>query len=397
MNFKRKLWWAQHKNDVYKYSTFILLFLIVTISIIYFTCSKFSSSNEMTMYETTVEPFIKNDYFIASYIEGEWSNEIPGKNDGYVVDKVICDNGATGTWDNDKWALLIENATKKIKCSIYFKLIKVFNFDYTGTEQVFTVPKTGTYKLETWGAQGGKSIMNGVYQDIGGYGGYSIGFISLNKDEMLYIYTGGLGSDGKINVDDSLGGFNGGGNGHWDKDDDEASGGGGGATHISRVAELLFNLENNKSDILIVSGGGGGAAWNFTSGNGGGFNGTIGYKSEALYSVNGTQISGYKFGQGGPGSDSAGTPGGGGGGGYFGGYGGYIADVNDHINDAIPGAGGSGYIGNSLLTDKAMYCYNCTESSEESTKTISTTCAEETPTENCAKKGNGYARITFIE
>ena len=121
MNFKRKLWWAQHKNDVYKYSTFILLFLIVTISIIYFTYSKFSSSNEMTMYETTVEPFIKNDYFIASYIDGEWSNEIPGKNDGYAVDKIVCDNGAVGTWDNDKWAITIENATKKIKCSVYFE------------------------------------------------------------------------------------------------------------------------------------------------------------------------------------------------------------------------------------------------------------------------------------
>ena len=124
MNFKRKLWWAQHKNDVYKYSTFILLFLIVTISIIYFTYSKFSSSNEMTMYETTVEPFIKNDYFIASYIDGEWSNEIPGKNDGYIVDKIVCDNGAIGTWDNDKWAITIENATKKIKCSVFFETKK---------------------------------------------------------------------------------------------------------------------------------------------------------------------------------------------------------------------------------------------------------------------------------
>ena len=120
MNFKRKLWWAQHKNDVYKYSTFILLFLIVTISIIYFTYSKFSSSNEMTMYETTVEPFIKNDYFIASYIDGEWSNEIPGKNDGYVVDKVVCDNGAVGTWNYSKWSIEIENASKKIKCGVYF-------------------------------------------------------------------------------------------------------------------------------------------------------------------------------------------------------------------------------------------------------------------------------------
>ena len=123
MNFKRKLWWAQHRIDVYKYSMIVLLTLIVPISIIYFTYSKFSSSNEMTMYETTVEPFIKNDYFIASYIDGEWSNEIPGKNDGYAVDKIVCDNGAVGTWDNDKWAITIENATKKIKCGVYFKQI----------------------------------------------------------------------------------------------------------------------------------------------------------------------------------------------------------------------------------------------------------------------------------
>ena len=120
MNFKRKLWWAQHRTDVYKYSTFILLFLVVTISIIYFTYSKFSSSNEMTIYETTVEPFIKNDYFIASYIEGEWSNEIPGKNDGYIVDKIVCDNSATGTWDYNDWEIRISNATKKTKCSLFF-------------------------------------------------------------------------------------------------------------------------------------------------------------------------------------------------------------------------------------------------------------------------------------
>ena len=120
MNFKRKLWWAQHRTDVYKYSTFILLFLIVTISIIYFTYSKFSSTNEATMYETTVKPFIKNDYFIASYIDGKWSNEIPGKNDGYIVDKIVCDNGATGTWDYNDWRIYIDNATKKTKCSLFF-------------------------------------------------------------------------------------------------------------------------------------------------------------------------------------------------------------------------------------------------------------------------------------
>ena len=139
MNFKRKLWWAQHRTDVYKYSTFILLFLIVAISIIYFTYSKFSSSNEMTVYETTVEPFIKNDYFIASYIDGEWSNEIPGKNDGYIVDKIVCDNGATGTWDNDEWGINIRNATKKIKCSVFF-IVKPVSV----TEKITTLATTDT-------------------------------------------------------------------------------------------------------------------------------------------------------------------------------------------------------------------------------------------------------------
>ena len=138
MNLKRKLWWAQHRTDVYKYGTILSLVLIVTISIIYFTYSKFSSTNEMTMYETTVEPFIKNDDFIASYIDGEWSNEIPGKDDGYVVDKIVCDNGATGTWDNDEWGINIRNAIKKIKCGVYFKkLVRL-------TEQITTLASTDT-------------------------------------------------------------------------------------------------------------------------------------------------------------------------------------------------------------------------------------------------------------
>lgn len=71
----------------------------------------------------------------------------------------------------------------------------------------------------------------------------------------------------------------------------------------------------------------------------------------------------------------------GGGGGFYGGS---------------TGAGGSGYIGNTLLKNKSMYCYNCEESSEESTKTIKTTNVSETPTSKYAKIGNGYARITYI-
>ena len=144
MNLKRKLWWAQHKSNAYKYGTIISLILIVTISIIYFTYSKFTSKNEMTAYETTVEPFIKNDYFIASYIDGEWSDNIPGKNDGYIVDKIVCDNGAIGTWNSDEWGINIRNATKKIKCSVYF-IVKPVSV----TEKIATLASTDTTNFAT--------------------------------------------------------------------------------------------------------------------------------------------------------------------------------------------------------------------------------------------------------
>ena len=60
------------------------------------------------------------------------------------------------------------------------------------------------------------------------------------------------------------------------------------------------------------------------------------------------------------------------------------------------GSGGSGYIGNTLLKNKSMYCYNCEESSEESTKTIKTIDVSEIPTSKYSKIGNGYARITYM-
>ena len=404
MNLKRKLWWAQHKNDVFKYGTILSLILIVTISVIYFTYSKFSSSNEATMYETTVEPFIKNDYFIASYIDGEWSNEIPGKNDGYIVDKIVCDNGAIGTWDYNDWRIYIDNATKKIKCGVYFVKGIITNFDYFANSHIFIAPNAGTYKLEVWGAQGGSGIYRAL-KTIGGYGGYSTGIVKLNKDDQLYIYIGGTTTD-------YLGGFNGGGDGNCDENDvvSRIAGGGGGATHIATKTGTLSTLENSKDSILIVAGGGGGGA-NINSGhggNGGGYIGNDGYAANSTSKYigrGGTQTSGGtgyaengSFGQGSKpnplsNADTERFYSSGGGGGY---YGGSAGDWSLTESLAGSGGGGSGYIGNSLLTNKSMYCYNCKESSEENTKTISTRCAEETPTTNCAKKGNGYARITYI-
>lgn len=339
--------------------------------------------------------------FIAAYIDGEISKTLPSKNDGYTVEKVVCDNDAVGKWDDNKWGLLTTNLTKRTKCNIYFKKITAHEFNYTGSEQVFTAEATGIYKLETWGAQGDSSS--------GGYGAYSVGTVNLNKGDKLYIYVGSPATSNMISgaISGNIflgtsGGYNGGGNGYYS---------GGGATHIATTSGLLSTLSSKKDKILIVSGGGGGASKTGAGGSAGGIQGVRGVTGACTDKggYGGTQTAGGataanngwgeagSFGKGGnykdasssSSSSSSVVKGGGGGSGF---YGGASGDSGACYGG---GGGGSSYIGNSLLSDKAMYCYNCTTSNDTNTKTISTTCNEENPTENCAKKGNGYAKITL--
>lgn len=284
----------------------------------------------------------------------------------------------------------------------------VWNFDYTGSEQTFTVPCSGTYKLETWGAAGGG------YSDSGGYGGYSVGNVELNTKSVLYISSG---ESGQSSYEESLDGtFNGGGGSIYQSGFVRYFSSGGGATHIATKSGLLSTLSDSVSSILIVSGGGGGGYYqaynpliNSKGGSGGGYigtNGVMSYQGWGSYGYGGTQTSGGyalcddttcsnnswprdKYGIAGFGYGGVNSilPSSGGGGGFYGG------GSSNHVQGA---GGGSSYIGNTSLTNKAMYCYNCTESNDVSTKTISTTCTNETPTENCAKIGNGYAKITLI-
>ena len=277
-------------------------------------------------------------------------------------------------------------------------------FNYTGNEQTFTALCNGKYKLEVWGAQGS------TYVSSFGKGGYSVGVSTLAINDILYVNVGGQGTG-------TTGGYNGGGNagGRWVMDAwHEAAdwGSGGGATHIALDSGLLSTLSDHATDgrILIVAGAGGGGEhwWNTGSsgnqrylqgGHGGGYLGVDGYNWYSGGSKGGGQDntdSSNVFGQGG---------GRGAGGGYYGGQGGgtYTA-----------GAGGSGYIASSNLIStneitKSMYCYNCEESTDSETYTISTTGSSSerdttscpngyssSPVSKCAKEGNGYAKITYL-
>ena len=65
-----------------------------------------------------------------------------------------------------------------------------YNFPYSGEIVEWTVPKTGYYSLETWGAQGGDAT-DGTNTARGGYGAYAYGEVLLTQGEKLYINVGG--------------------------------------------------------------------------------------------------------------------------------------------------------------------------------------------------------------
>lgn len=299
---------------------------------------------------------------------------------------VICTNGSEFSYVKIKEILPIDFSV---------------TFSYIEDEQTFVAPYSGYYKIEAWGAQGGSICSDAncesfVSNTYGGYGGYSTGKILLEKDEILYVNVGGSGQNIYSKSGTSSGGYNGGGGSA--ADGNTRWGGGGGATHFAIMSGELKDIgTTNISKILIVSGGGGGGGqyssyYNF-GGSGGGVSGNNGQGNAP--GNGGSQISGgagngsYAIsGTFGLGGGSISNKASGGGGGLYGGGTGYTAGSG--------GGGGSGYIGNSLLTDKYMYCYNCATSDVVDTKTYTTTCASETPTENCAKIGNGYAKITYL-
>ena len=175
----------------------------------------------------------------------------------------------------------------------------------------------GYYLFELWGAAGGT---DGAFSKQVAYGSYVSGYIQLNHRQSFLLYIGGKGTDGIVNVQSCVGGYNGGGDGGY------SAGSGGGATDI----RLSSSYE---SRIIVAAGAGGGERT--ANGHGGtieGIQGTCLPEYDDVNSTQGTQTEGGKGGENtnqGKGGDgdfgiggngNIGREGGaGGGGGYYGG------------------------------------------------------------------------------
>jgi len=247
----------------------------------------------------------------------------------------------------------------------------VIDFKYTGGEQRFIPAKTGTYKLEVWGAQGG----NCAYKR-GGYGSYAVVETTLYSDQMIYVNVGGQGDECDQGTS---GGYNGGGNINCTSSSVHGAGGGG-ATHIAtKSGELKTPI--NRDYLLVAIGGGSGAQRYAATGN-------ILTVADG-YNAGGWSVNGFYdllervnlYGQGFSGCLGSGA-------GYFGSSG---------STSESYGGGGSGYIANPSTTNKQMVCFDCTTtSSNTNKKTVQLANVSEVPKANYTKQGDGYARITYL-
>ncbi|MBR3230161.1 MAG: InlB B-repeat-containing protein [Bacilli bacterium] len=275
----------------------------------------------------------------------------------------------------------------------------------------WTAPATGEYFLEVWGAQGGS------YKEsygVGGKGGYSYGYITLNAGDTLYIHNGGKGSYGTTSTYTvaSGGGTNGGGAAGY------RGGTGGGASDIRVGTDSLYSR-------VIVAGGGGGAysyssSYKANGGYGGGETaGDGGYHDSYYTAFTGKGATQTAGGAGGTGpsaryNGAAGTFGAGGntgykysntsyysngagGGGWYGGgaAGNYSSSARTR---AAGGGGGSGYV--YTLDTASNYPEGCLLNSAYYLRDAATIGGNQTftsPTgeEETGHSGNGSIKISY--
>ncbi|MBE6161809.1 MAG: hypothetical protein E7158_06295 [Firmicutes bacterium] len=334
------------------------------------------------------------------------------KGTGLQYKNIQVEEGATATEyepyyvTNNTKVVRHENHTLK---AIWEKYIR--NYEYTDNQQEFVAPKTGTYKVELWGAQGGSYCYSENYNG----GGYTSGNIELEEGTKLYVYVGE-----STNVQGRTP-YNGGGVGYASNYGDYGQNGaysGGGATDIRYFGE---NYEPSSSElawdstlglrsrIMVASGAGGRATTgsmpvncNYTNGPGrstgmpgGGLTGLkSGVPDYNMYIYGGTQTSGGtcsiseycglgSFGKGGN-SVVKDHANGGGGGGYYGG----AADKSAYkigTSGLNGGASGSSYISGH------KGCVAITSATNESPKSG---CETGNNDINCSKH---YSNMVFIE
>jgi hypothetical protein len=146
------------------------------------------------------------------------------------------------------------------------------------------------------------------------------------------------------------------------------------AVDTTDATKVVLQLESNVRNLVDTV-----PLGSYAASGGGAAGSNPQYGGQTITGKSGTQSTGYAFGQGA-------APGGGGG--LYGGYG-----AEEGVS---PAGAGSGYIGNTLLTNKKMYGYGVAKVTTEDAYTIPKSNHSVAAIEKKPKAGNGYARITYL-
>lgn len=337
--------------------------------------------------------------FGETYVEPGFSaTDDKGNSLGVTIDSNL-DIWKTGEYEV-KYTSRYNNKEKTIVREV---VVYKPDFTYTGSYQTFTVPCSGIYNVETWGAQGGSYSLTYA----GGNGAYTSGNIYLNSNTDLYVYIGAQNNT-----------FNGGGvaiaaaapnnNGNQKA--------GGGATDVRLINGTWSGSASLRSRIMVAAGGGAGIygnAVNYMSGGAGGnlyglLGTNMGPDTLAIrrYGTGGTQISaGFANNDPliNPGSFGVGGSGyGGGGGGYYGGGGSGGAGTNAAFGG---GGGGSSFVSgcegcNAITINGVASNQPIHYSGYKFDNIVMIDGNEVMPSPSGSTEtghsGNGYAKITYI-
>ena len=127
---------------------------------------------------------------------GSWNaNDLHGKSNAIIKDLKITKLAARGTHVSSCYKTETVHSTT----IQYVAIPKKFN--YTGGVQYYTVPETGYYRIDSYGASGGDGYGSGIkiaQPSVGGLGGYASGEAYLLKGQQLAVYVGGQGESNVI-------------------------------------------------------------------------------------------------------------------------------------------------------------------------------------------------------
>ena len=113
----KKLNFNKNKSNYIKLGTLVASVLVIIISVIYFTYSKFTLTDTFTTLETTVNNFLPADYLLYYYVDGVAVINKPSS--GNYASVVTCDNGARGYYNQYTQSLSIEDATSSAtRCTV---------------------------------------------------------------------------------------------------------------------------------------------------------------------------------------------------------------------------------------------------------------------------------------